>query len=430
MVLGCCMEMDNKDPCADASRSALTEAIAWCEACLGRETRGPLDASQLHTLRAVLEGSIPWRDELFDLFIAFGRWMHRARETLGGDAPRCNVGDVLTGLGGTLSGPLWPHDYSVDPVAFEKFGFRTTSVRTASVEARHRAGWSEHGQQSRAFISGAIELAVRRELAIVLGVGHGFDLPLVDLARSFERVLLVDIDSVSLGASAATLQKEPDLRARIETRVVDLTGINGAMVRGIDELAAQSSDAQTLQAQLEGLARSYRPRVRGASFWSERADLVVSACVATQLSWPQRSYALRVLERVSGPMSEASDQRWSHAWFEFELRVQQQHILDLAAMGELVLLISDLVSHATRLDAAGNEQLSGRRVFSMGVNSLGERLPRSLQVERSSRWLWPRYRPSGTGPGSVMEVHALALREPRGSLPTTETDPAPSAPNK
>jgi len=113
-----------------------------------------------------------------------------------------------------------------------------------------------------------------------------------------------------------------------------------------------------------------------------------------------------------GPMSEAADQRWSHAWFEFELRLQQQHIADLAAMGTLVLLISDMVNHMTSLDATGDEQLNGRRVFSMGVNSLSERVPRSLAIEQSSRWLWPRYRPSGRVPGSIMEVHALALREP------------------
>jgi hypothetical protein len=405
--------MDNGDPRAVDSRWALTEALAWYAARLGREPRAPIDEPQLVALRAALEGSIPWRDELFEPFINFGRFMHRAGETLG-DAPRCNVGDVLTALGGIPPGAAWSHDYGVDPTAFEKFGFRTTSARTASVEAQHRAGWAEHGQQSRAFINGAAPLCARRELAIVLGVGHGFDLPLVELARSFERVLLVDIDAVSLDATAAALEKEAGAGARIDTRVVDLTGINGRMVRGIDELAAQASDVETLQAQLEALARSYRPGASAASFWGERADLVISACVATQLSWPQRSYALRVLERfMSGPMSEAAELRWSHSWFEFELRLQQQHVADLARMGALVLLISDLVSHGTSLDLTGNEQLNGRRVFSMGVNSLGERVPRLLEVERGARWLWPRYSPSGRVPGSIMEVHALALREPQ-----------------
>jgi hypothetical protein len=403
--------MDNGDPRAVDSRLAVSEAIAWYAARLGQEPRAPIDTPRFDALRAVLEGSISWRDELFEPFINFGRFMHRAGETLG-DAPRCNVADVLTALGGIPPAAAWSHDYGVDPIAFEKFGFRTTSARTASVEAQHRAGWAEHGQQSRTFINGAASLSARRELAIVLGVGHGFDLPLVELARSFERVLLVDIDAVSLDATAAALEKEAGLSARIETRVADLTGINGRMVRGIDELAAQPSDAETLQARLEALARSYRPGASGASFWGERADLVVSACVASQLSWPQRSYGLRVLERVLGPMSPAAEQRWSHAWFEFELRLQQQHIADLADMGALVLLISDMVSHVTSLDATGDEQLSGRRVFTMGVNSLSERVPRSLEVAQSARWLWPRYRPSGRVPGSIMEVHALALREP------------------
>ncbi len=396
------------------SAAAVTEAITWYEARLGAEPRAPVDASQLSAIRAALEGGSAWRDDLFEPFINFGRFMHRTRETLS-RAPRLNVADVLNALTGIPPGNTWSHDYGVDPTAFEKFGFRSTSTRTASIEAQHRAGWAEHGQQSRAFIHAASELCPRRELAVVLGVGHGFDLPLVALARSFERLLLVDIDPVTLDATAAALEnaleKELPSGARVETRVADLTGINGRMVRGIDELAAQPGDASTLQARLEHLARSYRPCAGGASLWAERADLVVSACVASQLSWPQRSYALRVLESASGPMSEAADQRWSHAWFEFELRLQQQHITDLADMGNLVVLISDMVNHLTSRDAAGNEQLNGRRVFTMGVNSLSERVPSWLRIERSARWLWPRYAPNGRVPGSVMEVHALALRE-------------------
>ena len=65
----------------------------------------------------------------------------------------------------------------------------------------------------------------------MLGAGHAFDLPLVELARPFEKLVLVDIDAQALSSTVAGVFKDPGLRARKEPRVIDLTGVNGALVR-------------------------------------------------------------------------------------------------------------------------------------------------------------------------------------------------------
>ena len=70
---------------------------------------------------------------------------------------------------------------------------------------------------------------------MILGAGHAFDLPLVELAKSFEKLVLVDIDAEALDATVAGVLKDPGLRARTELRLLDLTGINGQLVQRIDE---------------------------------------------------------------------------------------------------------------------------------------------------------------------------------------------------
>src|SRR5262249_23050630 len=159
-------------------------------------------------------------------------------------------------------------------------------------------GWTSHGDRCRAFIERAAALTTKKGLAVVLGVGSAFDLPLPELAQSFETLVLIDVDERTLEATARGLIQLPGLRARIETRVMDLTGINVSMVRAIDELAVGAKNLVEGQARIESLARSYGlkeiPVVLRAG---ERADLVVSSCVVSQLAWPQRTYAHRVLEQ-------------------------------------------------------------------------------------------------------------------------------------
>src|SRR5213075_1135468 len=131
-------------------------------------------------------------------------------------------------------------------------------------------------QKNRAFIEEAARQTRGRERAVVLGAGHAFDLPLVELAKTFEKLILVDIDAEALDATVAGALKDPGLRARTELRLLDLTGVNGQLVRRIDEAVASSADAPEARERLEALCWTYRvapPRLLPPA---ERADLLVS----------------------------------------------------------------------------------------------------------------------------------------------------------
>jgi hypothetical protein len=400
-----------------ASVEALREALGWYSAHAAHDPRSPLDPNHIATLEAALDGrgAVRWEPALFDAFVTFGRVMHVLGRTAG-VVPPCNVGDVLTGLTAlpsTATEVPWSSDVAVDPPTFAKLGFAAISRGIALAKANNESGWLAHAQRSRAFIEEAAALPARKDLAVLLGVGQGFDLPLAKLARDFATLVLVDIDCATLDATVAATFEDAATRARVETRVIDLTGISRGMISGIDEIAAAAGDAAMARSRLETFIRSYRlAETPSALRLGERADLLVSGCVMSQLTWAQRAYAQSVFERRFGGLRGDAEESWRRAWFELELRLQQDHINGLAGSADVSVLVVDTTSHATALDAAGAERLTGEKVFTIGVDSLAERIPRMLRVERHAAWPWPRYRPGPNGErGALMQVEAAVLRE-------------------
>jgi hypothetical protein len=399
---------------------AVERALEWYADEVGRAEKPPISAAQAADLRAVMRGEQPLSPGQIEVLVSFAHTMFLVGRKAP-EVPVCVLGDALTALSalGTNASERWPWqwDPALDAEAFTKLAFSQTSAGIASARGGNREGWWAHAKQNRAFIEEAVSGCAQRELAVVLGAGQAFDLPLPELARAFERLVLVDIDGRALEATVSSVIKDPGLRARIEMRVLDLSGINGQLVRAVDQVMAGSGGADEIAAELSQLCRSYwlpeRPRLLGAD---ERADLLVSDLVLSQIAWPQRVYALRLYEQRFGKLAGDAELRWVVPWWEFELRVQQDHISSLAGAAERVVLCSDVINRATLLDAAGEERETGQKVFALGVASLLERIPRSFQIEQHAAWHWSRYRASKRGaPGSRMDVEGLLLSEPRAA---------------
>src|SRR6185295_15560999 len=92
-----------------------------------------------------------------------------------------------------------------------------------------------------------------------------------------------------------------------------------------------------------------------------------------------------------GPVEGEAERTWSRAWFEIELRVQQDHVRACTRAGAVTALISDVTNRLTALDAGGLERPTGQTTFALGVDSLLERIPQTLRIERHAKWLWPRH---------------------------------------
>jgi hypothetical protein len=389
-------------------------ALAWYirEVPLGEQV--PVSLAEAEQLRAVLDGSRPRADEDFEILVNFGRTMYGFGQR-DPDAPQINLGDMLTALSVVPHADEvpWIFDTRVDTDAFAKLQFHETSAGIGKGQRENREGWWSHAQKNRAFIEDIARQTHGRELAVVLGAGHAFDLPLVELAKAFEKLVLVDIDADALNATVAGVLKDPGLRARTEPRVLDLTGVNGQLVRRIDEAVAGAANAAEARDRLEALCWTYRlappPRLLPPE---ERADLLVSSCVLSQVSWPQRVYARRVYERRFSSLPGPLERRWARHFTYLELRLQQDHLTSLAGVAEQVALTCDVISNPTVLDAAGTERKTGQSIPTLGVRSLLERVPKVFAVHGHASWEWGFSRATRAGSGSRKDVEGARLSVP------------------
>jgi hypothetical protein len=401
------------DPRIAPAVLAVDRALAWYigEVPLAKEQ--PLvSLAQAEHMREVLAGTRPRANEQFEVLVDFARTMYRVGQ-LDPSLPQVNLGDTLTAFSLVpQSGEArWIFDTRIDPDAFAKLQFRETSVGIGKTQRENREGWRSHAQKNRAFVEGVVRQTQGRGLAVILGAGHAFDLPLVELAKSFEKLVLVDIDDEALNATVAGVLKDPGLRARTELRLLDLTGVNGQFVQRVDDAVASAANAGEALDRLEVLCWTYRlaspPRLLPPG---ERADLLVSSCVLSQVAWPQRVYAKRVYERRFSAVPGPLQLRWARHFTDLELRLQQDHLTSLAGVAEQVALTCDVVSNVTVLDNAGTEQKSGQTIFTLGVPSLLERVPKLFQIAEHANWEWSRYKATRTRRGSRMDVEGARLR--------------------
>ena len=392
---------------------AVDRALDWYIREVPLAEKPPVSRAQAEHLREVLAGSQPRADDDFEILVSFARTMYRFSQ-LDSSVPPVNLGDMLTAVALVPQADEvpWTFDTRVDAEALAKLQFRDTSVGIGKTQRENREGWWTHAQKNRGFIEEVARQTQGRALAVILGAGHAFDLPLVELAKTFEKLVLVDIDADALNATVAGALKDPGLRARTELRVLDLTGINGQLVRRIDEAVASAADATEARDRLEALCWTYRlasPRLLPPE---ERADLLVSSCVLSQVSWPQRVYAKRVYERRFSSVPAALERRWARHFTYLELRLQQDHLTSLAGVAEQVALTCDVVSNPTILDAGGTERKSGQTILTLGVPTLLERVPKLFAVQGHAAWEWGFSKATRTRNGSRKDVEGARLTVP------------------
>ena len=294
----------------------------------------------------------------------------------------------------------WSFEPAVDAQAFGKLGYALNSAGIAQRQREYREGWWAHAERSKAFIMNAAQRARGRRLAVVLGAGKAYDLPLAELAKGFERVVLVDIDAEALAAASAGAVSEPVRRKKIELCAMDLTGVSARLVQEIE-----TTDSY------EQLCASYRlaspPRLVPGG---QRADLLVSALVLTQLALPIKLYARDSHEKKFGPVPRGPEPAWVKSFDELDLRMQQDHIDALTSQADLAVLTSEVIHHVTAHVPGGGDRLTGESWSLIGADQLDKRIPASMEIAASSWWSWPRIRASKAATGARMDVGAVAVR--------------------
>jgi hypothetical protein len=184
-------------------------------------------------------------------------------------------------------------------------GYRRELIAIGARRQRCRAAWADHIARSRQAILDAVGLTERRRIAVVFGSGRLLDVPVAELARAFQRVILVD----ALHPLTARLQARR--HANVELVSADVTGTIAALHR---------------------LKRGepLPPPRRPARLADPAVDFVVSLNLLSQLGvipaeWLERQLA------VPAPQAEA-----------FARSLTQAHLDDLAACPAAVCLIADV----------------------------------------------------------------------------------------
>ncbi len=175
----------------------------------------------------------------------------------------------------------------------EFFGASGDIVRATAPETR--LYWQPHMTRSRERILQSADLADGTGIATVLGAGLGMEIPLAELARGFERLILVDLDGRSMLQSLHQVPSE--LRVKVDLKVIDVTSFVGPLIAQIEQAVEMSSTPTEVFGRfgliLDGLGA-------GDPLSLPKSDFVVSSLLLSEIPRYPFSYAAQAVESRFG----------------------------------------------------------------------------------------------------------------------------------
>ncbi len=230
---------------------------------------------------------------------------------------------------------------SATPEQLERF-FRVHGAqagqRSAGLAAEFADYWRPHLEANRRFLLEGLSGVLKRERVLVLGAGACRDVPLVELAKAFDEVHLLDVDEHHLRFAVEQLRGEPDgeaLAGKLHLHVADVTGGNLAnLFLAGEELLTTETDPGRAFAGIIDLMAAYDETVPADLVQQLRSDCVISTGLASQLL-PSVQGAFRHLlgQRFPGWHIPAEVQApASQTMEEFRGKLIRQHVGTLAAL--------------------------------------------------------------------------------------------------
>lgn len=150
--------------------------------------------------------------------------------------------------------------------------FYREEARLFREEQLNRPKWQEHYRHAMGLVRQAIDLSAQKEHALIIGHGHGKELPPQIL--DFQRVTINDIDHQVLKDSLTEYESRGAKRGQVQAIAADITGMVDDIDRKITQLPENISEVQLIL-----YMRSLRDRKRTVSLGIPSADLTVSSLV-------------------------------------------------------------------------------------------------------------------------------------------------------
>lgn len=197
--------------------------------------------------------------------------------------------------------------------------FRLAGAGLRSVEQERSGYWQPHVASSHRSIREAASKCERRSIALVLGAGNCTEIPLEELARNFDEVVLLDLDDASMNAAVEDLPDE--LIPKVHLSVRDVTRFAAPLMQRLWRAVETSDTAEQaferIGETLSGLEAADAPPSLPA------ADLVVSSLVLSELHRYPLNYATRLVRDKFGKRLAA----WG-GYENFRAQLQQMALRD------------------------------------------------------------------------------------------------------
>lgn len=277
-----------------------------------------------------------------------------------------------------------------------------------------------HLEQSAALLLSALRdrSPAASRSTIVLGAGACTEIPLTDLARASDEVVLADLDLASMRQGRAELAS-PALRRKARLLQCDLTGGVSANLQRLitrqpwQRLAAQGARAifDAAAACLEQCSIPDPPEIAG--LYDGEFGLVTSSLVLSQLfSYPLLDL-LDAIQRAAPDMLAEQERhhRYQEAAQSFRTRVIQAHLNLLHALvdrGGLIVLFSDVRGFAFNVYGTDHDARH-RRSIPLVPRAFFDLVPEHFTIKEESHWEWLSDLPQHEQLGRGYEVSGYIL---------------------
>lgn len=298
----------------------------------------------------------------------------------------------------------------------------TFTVNNAQTQGARRRDWLRqhspgHLEQSAALMLHALRqrpYSVSRS-ALVLGAGACTEVPLADLARDADEVVLVDLDLTSLQQARDELSS-PALRKRVRPLTGDITGGVSAQLNRL--LAQQSWNTllpQGARAVFDAAAFCLEECPVPDPPYLEELDegefgVVISSFVLSQLfSYPLLD-ALDFIQRLAPHMlgEQERHRRYQDAAQSFRTRIIQAHLHLLRSLLDtdgLAVLLTDL-----RGFVFNDPEAEDRRTIPLVPRTFPELVEQNFTIGEQAQWEWITDLPEKEKLGRGYEVVGYLLK--------------------
>ncbi|HEV2582862.1 MAG TPA: hypothetical protein VGT44_18535, partial [Ktedonobacteraceae bacterium] len=280
----------------------------------------------------------------------------------------------------------------------------TLSYNNVQTQGARRRSWlqqhsPQHLRECAALVLRALELrpAHTSHSTLVLGAGACTEVPLADLARRSDDVILADLDLLSMEKARAELASATMRKA---TRLVtgDLTGgISPALNRLLERQPWQELISQGAGAVFDAAAQCLDacpvadpPVIEG--LYSGECGVVISSLTLTQLfSYPLLDLLDHIQQRAPAFVGEQERHyRYQEAAQSFRTRVIRAHLRLLRTLidvGGLVVLLSDVRGFAFNSSDA-EQDTAQRRTIPLVPRVFPDLVRDTFDVVEERRWEW------------------------------------------